>query len=77
MLGEKQLSILARNLNTNQTTVMREYLQLVFLSTLYNYKIAQKIFFKGGTAIRLILNGDRFILFYLLRMFFTHLKTKF
>ncbi|MBU2592671.1 nucleotidyl transferase AbiEii/AbiGii toxin family protein [Patescibacteria group bacterium] len=60
MIDKEKLADLAKQLNTNQTTITREYFQLLFLSILYEYKETQNIFFKGGTAIHLIFGGDRF-----------------
>ncbi|MCL4392597.1 nucleotidyl transferase AbiEii/AbiGii toxin family protein [Patescibacteria group bacterium] len=44
----------------DEYTVMREYIQLVFLGALYQTKNSEKVFFKGGTALRLIYNSMRF-----------------
>jgi len=41
-------------------TIIREYLQLVFLRYFYEVKGGPKCFFKGGTAIRFLFNSFRF-----------------
>ena len=44
----------------DEYTVIREYIQLVFLGALYQNKNSEKVFFKGGTALRLIYDSIRF-----------------
>jgi len=44
----------------DRITIEREYWQLLFLSRLYNEKGSEKLFFKGGTAIRFLLGSFRF-----------------
>lgn len=49
--------------NKNQTrleNIIREYLQHLFLSSLYKIKGAEKLLFKGGTALRMIYGSPRF-----------------
>lgn len=60
MISLAQLKPFARQHKTNDATVFREYLQLLFLSRLYEYSKNQQIVFKGGTAIHLIYNASRF-----------------
>jgi len=60
MLDKKELENLSKLANTDQTTVMREYLQLLFLSNFYQSNESRHVNFKGGTAIRLIYKGNRF-----------------
>lgn len=60
MISLAQLKPFARKYKTNDATVFREYLQLLFLSRLYEYSKNQQIVFKGGTAIHLIYNAPRF-----------------
>ena len=60
MITENQVKSLAKRLKTNETTVFREYLQVLFLSRLYSSPKAKKIFFKGGTALHLIFKAPRF-----------------
>ena len=51
---------ISKKLKINDSVVLREYYQLLFLKELYTQKYSEHIFFKGGTAIRLIFGGDRF-----------------
>ncbi len=44
----------------DEFTIIREYIQLVFLSTLYAKKESTSIYFKGGTAIHLLFRAARF-----------------
>jgi predicted nucleotidyltransferase component of viral defense system len=60
MITKEQVHALAKKKKVNEMTVFREYLQLLFLSELYKEKESQRIFFKGGTAIHLILKAPRF-----------------
>ncbi len=60
MLTKDQIQQFSRQMKTNESVVVREYIQVLFLKELYMEKYAENIFFKGGTAIRLILNGTRF-----------------
>ncbi len=60
MITKNQLDLLAKNYNINETTILREYLQLFFLQKLYGKKESKDIFFKGGTAIHLLYNAPRF-----------------
>lgn len=41
-------------------TVLREYLQIVFLNTFFQQAESKNIFFKGGTALRLVYGSPRF-----------------
>ena len=60
MITAEQIQDLSKRLNIDRFTVIREYLQIVFLSNLYSQKETDKIFFKGGTALRLLYNSFRF-----------------
>lgn len=60
MLAINQIKELSKSLKINETVVIREYVQLLFLKELYEEKYSENLFFKGGTAIRLILGGVRF-----------------
>lgn len=60
MITSTQLQTLAKKFQIDDFTIMREYLQILFLSYLYAQNISKNIFFKGGTAIRLLLNSPRF-----------------
>lgn len=60
MITKGQIGALAKDYQIDEFTVAREYLQLLFLSYLYQKKEAEKIYFKGGTAIRLLFGSPRF-----------------
>src|ERR1035437_4959837 len=52
----KELSI--RN-QTTELNIRREYVQHIFLSYFYQQKESKQIFFKGGTALRILFNSPR------------------
>ena len=60
MISKKQINELSKRLAIDEFTVIKEYLQVVFLSILYSTNKSQKIYFKGGTAIHLLMKSDRF-----------------
>lgn len=60
MITPEQIEIMAKEFQIDGFTIMREYLQLVFLSYLYQTKLARQIYFKGGTAIKLLFGSPRF-----------------
>ena len=60
MITKDQISRRSRKYGINETTIFREYLQLLFLSKLYLFSESRKIFFKGGTALHLIYHAPRF-----------------
>lgn len=60
MITEKQIIELARYFHIDNFTIIREYLQLLFLTYLYQERGADKLYFKGGTAIRFLLDSPRF-----------------
>ena len=56
----EQIADLAKRFQIDTVTICREYLQLVFLNALYQNRQADAVCFKGGTAIRLLLESPRF-----------------
>jgi len=60
MITNEQIQGLSRKFFIDQFSIFREYLQILFLANLYNDKASQDVFFKGGTAIRLLFNSFRF-----------------
>lgn len=60
MISRDQINELSKRWAIDEYTVIKEYLQVVFLSILYSSNESQKIYFKGGTAIRLLLKSGRF-----------------
>lgn len=55
-----QIRDLALKYKINETVIVREYYQLLFLSKLYSLTKSGKFFFKGGTAIHLLFGATRF-----------------
>lgn len=60
MLSKDHIQEISKRLAIDEFTIIREYIQIVFLSILYSTKESQKIYFKGGTAIRFLLKSARF-----------------
>lgn len=60
MMTKEQISELAKYFQIDNFTIVREYLQLLFLNCLYQDNEATKVFFKGGTALRLLFLSPRF-----------------
>lgn len=60
MLTREELASRANKHQISPMVIFREYCQLLFLKYLSESKVNQHFFFKGGTAIHLLFNGDRF-----------------
>lgn len=60
MISSDKLRELAVKKQTTELNVRREYIQHIILSYFYQQPQAGNIFFKGGTALRLIYNSPRF-----------------
>ncbi|MBN1373776.1 nucleotidyl transferase AbiEii/AbiGii toxin family protein [Candidatus Dojkabacteria bacterium] len=60
MITQEQVKEFAGRYKINESIVLREFVQITFLKELYEQKFSEKIFFKGGTAIRLLYGGKRF-----------------
>lgn len=60
MLNRQNLEQFAKLRQTDMENVAREYCQHLFLSFLYQEPGSERIMFKGGTALRIILNSPRF-----------------
>lgn len=60
MISEETILNLTNKYQTNVINVRREYFQHLFLSYFYQQPKAENIFFKGGTALRLLYNSPRF-----------------
>src|SRR3989344_5140136 len=60
MISEEQIKTLATKYQTVEPNVRREYFQHLFLSYFYQQKEASIIYFKGGTALRILYNSPRF-----------------
>lgn len=60
MIADDSLQALATRLQTTQLNVRREYFQHLFLSYFYQQPSTDQVFFKGGTALRMLYNSPRF-----------------
>lgn len=60
MITAEQISELAKYFKIDETSIVREYLQLLFLRSFYTLKESQHVFFKGGTAIHFHYGSFRF-----------------
>lgn len=60
MLAEETISGLARKFQIAEVNVKREYFQHLFLWRFYQQPKADIIYFKGGTALRIIYQSPRF-----------------
>jgi len=60
MLSENVISELSTRWQTTRRNIAREYLQHLFLSSLYRLKDSRGLAFKGGTALRLLFRSPRF-----------------
>lgn len=60
MVSEKLIASLAVKYQTNESNIRREYFQHLFLSYFYRQPKAANIYFKGGTALRILYNSPRF-----------------
>ena len=60
MLSREDLQKFTDKFQTIEINVVREYLQHLFLASLYRLKGAEKLLFKGGTALRIAFLSPRF-----------------
>src|SRR3989344_5151473 len=60
MMTKEQIERLSKYYRIDGFSIEREYLQLIFLSHLYQHKKSGEIYFKGGTALRLLYQSSRF-----------------
>ncbi|HEY4509954.1 MAG TPA: nucleotidyl transferase AbiEii/AbiGii toxin family protein [Candidatus Paceibacterota bacterium] len=60
MITQETIDTLARKYQTEDANVWREYFQHVFLSYFYRQPGTDKVYFKGGTALRLLYRSPRF-----------------
>lgn len=60
MLSRENLEKFTKLQQTSAQNVVREYCQHLFLSFLYQNPGSEKLLFKGGTALRIILKSPRF-----------------
>lgn len=60
MISDQTIKNLTNKYQTTLFNIQREYYQNMFLARFYEQAHAAKIFFKGGTALRLIFKSPRF-----------------
>ncbi len=60
MLNIENLKEFTDKNQTRLENIIREYIQHLFLSSLYKIKGSEKLLFKGGTALKFIYNSPRF-----------------
>lgn len=60
MIAEDAIKALTNKYQTTEDNVQREYFQHLFLSYFYQQPKSENIFFKGGTALRILYNSPRF-----------------
>lgn len=60
MLSRDALKEFIKKFQTIEKNVVREYIQHLFLTYLYKLPAAEKLLFKGGTALRFIYGSPRF-----------------
>ncbi len=60
MLNQSNLEQFIKQSQTNPENIIREYCQHLFLSYLYRLPGSERLFFKGGTALRIVFRSPRF-----------------
>lgn len=60
MISKKTIKDLSNQFQAREDNIVREYVQHLFLSYLYQIKESQNLLFKGGTALRIIYQSPRF-----------------
>ncbi len=60
MIAHSAIQSLAQKLQTTQQNIAREYIQHLFLSYFYQQPGTDTVYFKGGTALRIIYQSPRF-----------------
>lgn len=60
MLTQNYIKELATRKQTTELNIRREYLQHLFLSYFYQQPKTESVFFKGGTALRILYGSPRF-----------------
>lgn len=59
-MTQYQITELSHYFHIDEFTIRREYIQILFLNSLYQQPQAGQIYFKGGTALRLLYQFTRF-----------------
>ncbi|OGD87690.1 hypothetical protein A2936_02110 [Candidatus Uhrbacteria bacterium RIFCSPLOWO2_01_FULL_47_25] len=60
MIDTTSLNNLARAAAIDRYTILREYIQILFLDNFYHAGASRKIIFKGGTALKILFGSPRF-----------------
>lgn len=60
MISNQIIQSMAIKNQTSELNLLREYFQHLFLATFYQQPCTDQIYFKGGTALRLIFNSPRY-----------------
>lgn len=60
MISQDQIKTLSNKYQTTELNVRREYFQHLFLSYFYQQPSSSQVYFKGGTALRLLYKSPRF-----------------
>lgn len=60
MITVETIRALATHFQTTELNVRREYYQHLFLSHFYQQALTDQVYFKGGTALRVLYNSPRF-----------------
>jgi len=60
VIAAEAIRALTAKLQTTELNVRREYCQHLFLSHFYQQPLTDQVYFKGGTALRVIYNSPRF-----------------
>lgn len=60
MISSFVIQYLSQKLQSSELNVRREYIQNLFLSYFYQQPASDNIYFKGGTALRIIYKSPRF-----------------
>lgn len=60
MISREQIEILAQKYQTTELNVLREYFQHLFLSYFYREPRSNMVYFKGGTALKILFGSPRF-----------------
>lgn len=60
MIDQSLIKTIAKKQQTTEVNARREYIQHLFLNYFYQQPSTNKIFFKGGTALRLVYGSPRF-----------------
>jgi predicted nucleotidyltransferase component of viral defense system len=60
MIDQNIIEEKSKEFDIDEFTILREYLQLLFLKYFYSLKGSEKVYFKGGTVLRFFLHSFRF-----------------